>query len=52
MSMNDRSALEQQPSETASQPSFNKNCDGQFYFFHFLIITFMKYNLSQEIIED
>ena len=52
MSMNDRSALEQQPSETASHPVFNKNCDGQFYFFRFLIITFMEYNLSQEIIED
>ena len=52
MSMKNRSAPEQQPSETASRVVFNKNCDDQFYFFRFLIITFMEYNLSQEIIED
>ena len=46
MPKNDRSALEQQLSETASHPVFNKNYDGQFYFFRFLIITFMEYNLS------
>ena len=39
--MKDRLALEQQPSETASHLVFNKNRDGQFYFFSFLIIIFM-----------
>ena len=39
MSMKDRAALEQRPSETVV---FNKNCNGQFYFFRFLVTTFMR----------